>query len=413
MDVRFLRCRPACPDSRHSPRGLHLVATVCLDRLGIPGGGSGVRQVSAAAWPVRSETGKRWPSAEGRYIARRRLSSSRGSRVRASWHFGGGQVKFQSFFMAGVECATGSNALHQEIDQVAATQHDVNLDSDYRLITAIGMQTVREGVRWPKVDRGGKLDFSDLEQVVRTAHRPQTELILDLFHYGFPEDLDILGREFGDRFEAFCAGVARVVANLAEVPIHFTPVNEPSYFSWAGGEAARFAPYLTGRAMDMKIAMIGAAIRGVDAIRAELPRARMVNVDPICRVAPPFGDSARDEDVRFFNEVAVFECWDMLCGKLHPELGGTPQHLDIVGINYYWTNQWEIDLTGEPLSMDDPRLTPLGDLIRSVWERYRRPMIISETSHVEHMRGPWLRYVGDEVEAVRAEGIPLEGICIY
>jgi hypothetical protein len=84
-----------------------------------------------------------------------------------------------------------------------------------------------------------------------------------------------------------------------------------------------------------------------------------------------------------------------------------------VGINYYWTNQWEIDRPDEPLPMDDERLAPVGDLIRSVWRRYRRPMIISETSHVEHMRGPWLRYVVEEAESVRAEGIPLHGICIY
>ena len=32
---------------------------------------------------------------------------------------------------------------------------------------------------------------------------------------------------------------------------------------------------------------------------------------------------------------------DMLAGRLMPELGGSRDWLDIVGINYYWTNQWE------------------------------------------------------------------------
>ena len=37
----------------------------------------------------------------------------------------------------------------------------------------------------------------------------------------------------------------------------------------------------------------------------------------------------------------VFQAWDMLAGRLLPELGGSRAHLDIVGINYYWTNQWD------------------------------------------------------------------------
>lgn len=324
-----------------------------------------------------------------------------------------GVPMFQSFFMAGFECATGYNSGHRKIDQIAATQHDIRLEDDYSMVTQAGMRTVREGIRWPEMDSGGRLNATEIERVVEAANRHRMELILDLFHYGFPTDLDILSNEFAERFCEYCGFVADVVSRTADVPVHFTPVNEPSYFAWAAGEAAKFAPYLTGRAYEMKVSMVRAAICGINAIRSVLPEARMINVDPICRVAPPRGDHSRDGDVQFFNEVAVFECWDMLAGKLLPELGGSPDHLDIVGINYYWTNQWEIDRAGEPLAMEDERLCALADLIRSVWKRYRRPMIISETSHVEKMRGPWLRYVVDEVESVRDEGIPLQGICLY
>jgi beta-glucosidase/6-phospho-beta-glucosidase/beta-galactosidase len=322
-------------------------------------------------------------------------------------------LNFQSFFMAGFECATGYNSGRRWIDQIQATEHDKRLGSDYAMVKEVGIRTVREGIRWPLVDKGGPFDLSEVRRVVDAANRHRVELILDLFHYGFPSHLDIYSEAFADRFADYCQAVASEVAKRADVPVHFTPVNEPSYFAWAAGEAARFAPYDTGRAYEMKVSMVRAAIRGIEAIWSLLPAARMVNVDPVCKVAPPVADRSRDDDVRFFNEVAVFECWDMLAGKLHPELGGSPKHLDIVGINYYWTNQWEIDRTGEPLAMDDARLTPVRDLIRKVWERYRRPMIISETSHVEHMRGPWLRYVVEEVEAARAEDIPLNGICIY
>lgn len=320
-------------------------------------------------------------------------------------------MNFESFFMAGFECATGWNAQRRWIDQIAATQHDRFLADDYRMLREAGIRTVREGARWPVIDRKGRLDLTSVEQVVEAANRRRIELVLDLFHYGFPEDLDIFSEEFCARFEGYCGAVARVVNRDADVPVHFTPVNEPSYFAWAAGEAARFAPYRTERAYEMKVALCRAAIRGIEAIWRELPEARIVNVDPICRVVAP--EPALERDAERFNEIAVFECLDMIAGRLHPELGGSPRHLDVIGMNYYWTNQWELGRAEEPLSMDDPRLSSVSDLIRYVWRRYGRPMIISETSHVEHMRGPWLHYIVEEVETVRAEDIPLQGVCLY
>jgi hypothetical protein len=94
-------------------------------------------------------------------------------------------------------------------------------------------------------------------------------------------------------------------------------------------------------------------------------------------------------------------------------LGGSPQHLDIVGINYYWTNQWEIHCPGVPLPDDDPRRWPLSRLINSVWQRYGQEMLITETSHVDDMRQVWLRELAEESVRVLREDIPLRGVCLY
>jgi hypothetical protein len=78
-----------------------------------------------------------------------------------------------------------------------------------------------------------------------------------------------------------------------------------------------------------------------------------------------------------FNSVAVYPSWDILAGR--ELLGGSPGHLDIVGINYYWTNQWELGRPGVPLDSGDPRYCPLSVLLREVTERYDRPILITET----------------------------------
>ena len=70
--------------------------------------------------------------------------------------------------------------------------------------------------------------------------------------------------------------------------------------AYAGGEVGLFAPWLTGRGFDLKVALAEAAIAGIDAIRAVDPEARIVNVDPMCRVAAPAGRTDLDEAVEDF-----------------------------------------------------------------------------------------------------------------
>jgi hypothetical protein len=194
---------------------------------------------------------------------------------------------------------------------------------------------------------------------------------------------------------------------------YFTPVNEPSYFSWAAGEVGLFAPHIKGRGWELKVQLIRAAISGINAIRAACPTARIVNVDPLCRLAVPFDQPELSEEVENFNSQVVFQSWDMLGGRLLPELGGSPAHLDIVGINYYWTNQWEWGKAGTPLAYDDPRRVRLSELVRSVWQRYGAEMLITETSEVNDQRAVWVRELTEETVMILEAGMALHGICLY
>src|SRR5437764_3641899 len=110
------------------------------------------------------------------------------------------QRLFPSLFLAGFECATGWNAVRQPLDQIAATQHDRFLREDYERLVAAGIRGVREGIRWPLVDRGGRYDFSSVEPFVRAGREFGMRQIWDLFHYGYPDDLDPFGQAFVERF---------------------------------------------------------------------------------------------------------------------------------------------------------------------------------------------------------------------
>jgi hypothetical protein len=225
--------------------------------------------------------------------------------------------------------------------------------------------------------------------------------------------LNPFDESFVTRFAEYCHAAAEFFSANQDGPHYFTPVNEPSFFAWAGGEVGRFAPHCFGRGPELKVSLVRAAIAGINAIRSVLPDARIVNVDPVCRVVPPadhFNPHAHATD---FNHRAVFEAWDMICGRTMPELGGSRAHLDIVGVNYYWTNQWEIGAEEQPLAFDDPRRMPLARLLRRVWKRYGGEFLVTETSHVDDMRPIWMHVVADECEKLLDEGVPLRGVCLY
>ncbi len=319
---------------------------------------------------------------------------------------------FRSFFFAGFECATGYNARGDWIDQVAATRHDQRAEADYKLLRDAGIFAAREAVRWPLVDRGaGEYDFSTVTPFLEASQRHDVEVVWDLFHYGYPDNLDLFGEDFPKRFADYCHAAAKHICRNSDGVHYFTPVNEPSFFAWAGGHVGRFAPHCVGKGVELKRALVRAAIGGIDAIRAAAPSSRIVNVDPLCHVQPASTDLRKEAD--WFNEHAVFESWDMLAGRVHPELGGSRAHLDIVGMNYYWTNQWVLGQDEQPLADDDTRRVSLRDLVKKVHQRYGGDILITETAHVDDMRPQWMAYVADEAEAILSAGIPLRGVCLY
>ncbi|MBS3652317.1 glycoside hydrolase [Pseudaminobacter sp. 19-2017] len=327
---------------------------------------------------------------------------------------------FRSFFLAGFEGSTGYNRHREWFDQVVATGHDKTVEQDYRNLSELGIHAARETVRWPLVDMGrGRYDFSSLEPFVESARRNQVDVIWDLFHYGYPEGLDLFGKGFVPRFADYCYAVGRYIGVRTEGACLFTPVNEPSFMAYAGGEKGLFAPYIEGRGWDLKVQLCRAALAGIEALWSACPDARMVNVDPICRVAVNSDRPLDTAEAQDFNERLVFQAWDMIAGRLLPELGGSRRHLDVVGINYYWTNQWEWGATAlpdgriPPLADDDPRRLGIGELTRMVWQRYGGEVMISETSHVGHSRAPWLLEVALESEKLLRQGVPLMGVCLY
>lgn len=294
---------------------------------------------------------------------------------------------------------------------LAATRHDRFFEADFRRLAAHGLYTVRSGLRWHLIERpAGRYDVATFLPMLRAARQHGLQMIWDLCHYGWPDDIDVYRPAFVRRFAALAAAFARVVAQESDETLFVCPINEPSFFSWAGGEALHLNPYERGRSFELKAQLIRAAIEATEAIWNVLPTARIVTVDPLVRVVPnPALPRLRDEALGYHN--AQYQSWDMLCGRIWPQLGGEDKYLDIIGVNYYPYNQWFYE--GLALEPTHPAYMPFHMLVKAIYERYRRPMLIAETGTEDDARAAWLNYMCEQAREAIRQGVPLHGLCLY
>jgi protoporphyrinogen oxidase/glycosyltransferase involved in cell wall biosynthesis len=322
---------------------------------------------------------------------------------------------FASFWQAGYEGADHVNHAGRALDMNLVTGHLERARADYALLEEFGIRTVRESIGWRLVERDGVFDFSILDARLQAAQEFGLQICWSFCHYGWPDDLDVYSTEFVPRFARYCRAAAEYLAPyVGEAPV-YSPMNEISFTSWGlSVHMFRCKNMFDERAAtEGKRQLIRATIAGCDAIWSVTPGARMLHCDPLIHVIAPRDKPEWAPQAKGWRN-AQFDAWDMLCGRREPELGGAPRYLDLIGGNYYDTNQWE---SGTNLRLwwhlADPRRAPLHQILIELQQRYGRPMILAETSHVGSGRGIWIREIAVEVARAMEQGADVRGICLY
>jgi hypothetical protein len=326
------------------------------------------------------------------------------------------QSIFPTFFLAGFECSTFVWKDGKRKDFIALTGHERHLQKDYGRLMELGIGGVREAIRWPMVDQGNhQYDWSTVDPFIDAMKEFHITPIWDLCHYGFPDGCDPFSEDCHRRFLDYCRAVAEHVVPRTEPPRFFTPINEITFYSAAASDMGWMYPFAKGRNAELKQRLCRMSIEGVKVLREVDPEARMVHVDPIVHAVPPPDrpDLASEAWDHAYEE--AYEAWDMLDGRLRPELGGSPEILDIVGVNVYHFSQAQLkaDKSRDVLGPRDPRRKPLGEMLKYAWDRYHRPLIIGETSGYQDKRAEWLRMTMEESMRALNSGIDLQGVCLY
>jgi hypothetical protein len=188
-------------------------------------------------------------------------------------------------------------------------------------------------------------------------------------------------------------------------------VNEISFFSWIAGQEGLFHPCKKRAGGALKRQLVRSAIAGVSAIRSVAPNARVMMTDPAIHVVARSKSPAAQRAAENYRR-SQFQAFDMLTGLIEPELGGYPGVIDVIGLNYYFHNQWHYP---------SRRKIPLGhEVYRPLWEilaefdrRYGKPLVIAETGIEDDERPTWFRYVCEQTAIAAANGVDINGVCLY
>ena len=319
-------------------------------------------------------------------------------------------ISFKSFYMAGFECSSHRRLSDGvRLDLITGTGHDRLVSEDYRSCARHGLLTIRDGLRWHLIEREpGRYDWSSWLPMLEAAAESGVQVMWDLFHYGSPDHLEQGSDEFIASYARFAAEAVRLHREVTGTAAIVCPLNEISFLTWASRNGV--FPPIGAQEQEgwLKRHLVRTAVAGMRAMREVDPACSFIWAEPLINVLPK---TAADAEAAEAKRLSQYHTYDMLSGRAAPELGGSLEWLDAVGLNYYSDNQWYLDGSTIPLGRHDYR--PLADMLAETYERYGRPLLVTETGGEGSARPAWFHYVCDEVREAIRQGVPVEGVCLY
>lgn len=313
----------------------------------------------------------------------------------------------RSFWIAGFD---GTDHLDGLRSGHGADTYRQRVETDYRRAREAGVECVRESIDWRRAARGADHDFAPATLRAQSARRAGIQVMWTLCRAGWPVGLDILSPDFIERFRSFATAAARALAPYAEAqPPVFTPIDEISFLSYAAAHTSLLGPQradLRDRDREVEQRLVRAALAACDAILEVDSRARFVHREPAmnCDAAHGDGTPAGEMPLRVF---------DMLAGRLEPELGGHPRYVDAIDVHWHRTNQWRAgSADGTARTISRATFASLARLLADLHARYRCPMLVSETNRTAAGRAEWLHAFGEAIGEALEHGVPVSGACL-
>lgn len=318
------------------------------------------------------------------------------------------------------------------LDEYALTKHYERWREDLDLMGTLGVPAARYGIPWYKIQPArDKWDWTFADQTLERMLELGIHPVVDLVHYGTPEWME--NGFLHPDFPKFMAEYGARTAERFKGRIRwYTPLNEPRITAHYCGRIGWWPPFRHG--WSGLVSILTACAKGIAATDRALkevdPEIVCLHVDAMDTYEtrnPEFQEKAD------FKQSLVFLPMDMVMGRIDDTHGlrnwlrghgmkdadvawlqenqVTP---DVIGLNMYpMFSRREVIRSGGEIKYaarygDREMVKFLG---RAYYERYGRPMLISETaSRGTHKRRiDWLHESLAGVRELRAEGVPMIG----
>ena len=323
---------------------------------------------------------------------------------------------------------------HRALDEYQLMGHYEHWREDLALARELGVRALRWGVPWYRVEPlPGEFDWGWTDEVLPyLVEELGITPIIDLMHYGCPFWLkrEFVSRDYVRAVSTYAAAFAHRYKSLVR---WYTPLNEPLVNALWCGKRGLWPPYLRGekgyiRVMLQLVRGIAATVR---ALKEVDPQSVMVHVEA----------AGLSRAIRQDLEVLAVEeqrrgylAYDLLTGGVTPdhplytwllrseaapdvlaEIARNPISIDVMGLNFYpqWSTQHlYVDARGRlAYRVHEEDGAGFAALINDYYERYRVPIMITETSAfgAEELRARWLKSSVEAVKYLRGQRIPVLG----
>jgi beta-glucosidase len=335
-------------------------------------------------------------------------------------------------FSTGIEnsCPTIAHG-RKRIDEMELCGHYQRWREDFDLAEDLGVKTLRYGLplcrTWPGA---GRYDWDFADQTFGDLHERGLIPIADLCHFGVPDWIgDFQNPDFPDLFACYAQAFAE---RFPWVQL-YTPVNEmyicatfSAAYGWWNEQLATDRGFVTALKHVVKANVLAMhAILSVrpDAIFVQSESSEYFHAENPKALEPAEKLNERrflSLDLNYGRRVnSEMFCFLMDNGMTCEEYDFFMQkHLKshcIMGNDYYGRN--EHNVTADGVTSSSGEIFGYNEITRQYYERYRLPVMHTETNTCEGPHGDeavrWLRKEWANVLRVRNNGVPIVGFTWY
>jgi beta-glucosidase len=318
------------------------------------------------------------------------------------------------------------------LDEYELTGHYERWSEDLDLMASLGIKYARYGIPWYRINpEPHKWDWEWPDRVFDKMLRLGIQPIVDLMHYGTPAWLEqsFANSDYPERVAEYAHQTAsRYKGRIG----WYTPLNEPRITAWYCGKLGWWPPYLRGWKGFLKVMLgvskgVALTSKALASVDSEFVQVHVDATDLFIATTP---DAEAEATLR---QELVFLALDLITGRVgedHPLMSWLrAKGMSDGDVDWFQNNICEPDIVGinmypmftlKELSRANGRLKSrmryaeggmVSTLCRMYYERYRRPIMITETASVGNVRrrSSWLNQSITAVRECRESGIPVVG----